>query len=135
MRGCASFRNEVILPQSKHRHASLLSKSRSRVPLKVTAITLLGGPDRSSALQMAPPFAIFNKHQPGERHPGAANKRNAAIKMASSCSEPLRRVPRGWLHLGGVRVMLMLRLFDSDGAVKKAGACEIPAVSPNCSIT
>lgn len=35
-------------------YASLLSKSQSQVPLKVTQITLLGFPSRPTALQMAP---------------------------------------------------------------------------------
>lgn len=67
----------------------------------------------------AGPLSIFNKHQWDKRHPGAANKRNVAIKMANSCSERLRGVPQGWLHLGGARMMLMPCLFDSDGALKK----------------
>lgn len=83
---------------------------------------------------MAPPIAIFNKHQEDTRLPGAANRRDVAITMASSCSEWLRRVPWGWLHLGGVRIMLMLRLADSD-AVEKTGMCEISVVSANCAIT
>lgn len=50
-----------------------------------------------------------------------ANKKNVAIKMASSCSErlPASFSHRAGLHLGGARMMLILCLFDSDGVVKK----------------
>lgn len=63
-----------------------------------------------------------------------ANKRNTAIKMASRCLERLRHAPEGWLHLVGVR-MLMLRLFQLDKAVKKKGVSEISAVTTNVAIT
>lgn len=132
MRGCASFRNTVILRRArmsvhthwhnKHHYASLLSKSQSQVPLKVTAITLIGSPNWSTASQMAPPspyLTNISKTRGFQELPGEANKRNVAITMASSCSERLRCVPQGWLHLGGARMMLMLCLFDSDGVVRK----------------
>lgn len=76
---------------SKHRHASVLSKS---VPLKVTAITLSRIPNWSAALQMAPPSPYLTNMSETRGVPELQTRGNTTIKMVSSCSERRRRVPQ-----------------------------------------
>lgn len=129
MRGCASFRNKVILWCSRmsvdtHTDKTNITMLHSYLNHSHKTLSQSHGDNAFRESQLVDcftngsPFTIFNKHQRDKRHP-AANKRNTAIKMASSCSERLCRVPEGWLHLGGVRMMLMLCLFDSDRVVTK----------------
>lgn len=100
-------------------YASFLSKSQSQVPLKVTPITILGSPSRLTALQMAPLSPYLTNIIETRGILEQQTRGMWPLKMASSCLASLRCVPQGWLHLGGVRTMLILCLFDSNGVVKK----------------
>lgn len=113
------------IQQSKHHHASLLSKPQSQVPplLKVTAITLLVIPNRRDLfffLQKAPPSPVFNKHRRGvlELQTRGTCPLNKTKKQEQAAAGSACVASRGaWLHLGGVTMMLMLRLSDTDGEV------------------
>lgn len=138
MRGRASRRNEVILRRASNKanitmlHSYLDRSHKSPPLLKVTAITLLVIPNRRDLfffLQMAPPSPVFNKHRRGvlELQTRGTCPLNKTKKQEQAAAGSACVASRGaWLHLGGVTMMLMLRLSDTDGEVNNGHVWDFP---------
>lgn len=132
MRGRASSRNEVILRRASNKANitmlhSYLNRSHKSPPLPPPQSHSDNTSSYSQSegsffffLQMAPTPPVFNKHRRGvlELQTRGTCPLNKTKKQEQAAAGSACVASRGaWLHLGGVTMMSMLRLSDTDGEV------------------